>query len=86
MYFFMKIRLFFLQKSGHFLAEVRPNGSAEPSVKLAEPFGFGRTTFSAVRSFTNIHFLMQKKHAIRHKYPNGYPFKSTTEYHVFHHM
>ena len=35
------------------LAEVRPNGSAEPSVEMAEPFGFGRTTFFAVRSYTS---------------------------------
>ena len=34
------------------LAEVRPNGSAEPSVEMAEPFGLGRTTFFAVRSYT----------------------------------
>ena len=35
------------------MAKVRPNGSAEPSVEMAEPFGFGRTTFLAVRSYTN---------------------------------
>ena len=33
---------------------VRPNGSAEPSVEMTEPFGFGRTTFLAVRSFTSL--------------------------------
>ena len=35
------------------MAKVRPNGSAEPSVKLAEPVRFGRTTSLADRSFTN---------------------------------
>ena len=36
------------------MAEVRPNGSAEPSVELAEPFGFGRTSFLADRSYTSV--------------------------------
>ena len=50
-YLFTKLG-YFLLKLGPFLAGVRPNGSAEPSVKLAGPFGFGRTTFLGVRSFT----------------------------------
>ena len=40
------------QKNWPKMAEVRPNGSAEPSVEMAEPFGFGRTALLAVRSFT----------------------------------
>ena len=39
-----------------FLAEVRPNSSAERSVEMAELFGFGRTTFLAIRSFTTQKF------------------------------
>ena len=39
---------------GPYLDEVRPICSAEPSVKLAEPVRFGRTTFLADRSFTTI--------------------------------
>ena len=42
------------------MAEVRPNCSAERSVEMAEPFGFGRTTFLAVRSFTT--FSRRKTH------------------------
>ena len=41
------------------LAEVRPNGSAEPSVEMAEPFGFGRTAILAVRSYTTFFFLRE---------------------------
>ena len=41
------------------LAEVRPNGSAEPSVEMAEPFGFGRTAILAVRSYTTFFFYVK---------------------------
>ena len=52
-YILQLLSAIFGPKSGDIPAEVRPNCSAERSVEMAEPFGFGRTTFLPVRSFTN---------------------------------
>ena len=52
------------------MAEVRPNGPAEPSVEMAEPVRFGRTTFLADRSFTKINKntqFLSYSHFIKHK-------------------
>ena len=51
--FHVKFGLIFRSNLLPFFAKVRPNCSAERSVKMAEPFGFGRTTFLAVRSYTS---------------------------------
>ena len=48
---------------------VRPNSSAEPSVEMAEPFGFGRTTFLADRSYTTNKFISFKFFLLNIKLP-----------------